>query len=329
MGTSSFVAALIMTAGLGAGIPDSVQEKQEKLFKEHLNKQFVWKYDKLPAKAKVPKHRTPYSGYIYPDTAGGCFNALKKYDAAFNGGRYAAAAHERWDTTAYTEVQRRGLFGFQRVSVIPYWHGHCNGWTSATIRHAQPQKSVTHNGIVFSPADIKSLLAEIYIYNDIVNLCESGYYINAGNFHAVITNWVGRAGHPLGMEADPSAEKWNYPIYAYESKATKYGNDRVDVQMTITYAKDDNDGEDNKSKTVPLTKYFHYQLQLDEKGNITGGYFYRDSSRIDLVWLPLRPKESKAEGNERGNPHVDIDQVLAIWRASVSELHFRLSSRRC
>jgi hypothetical protein len=50
-----------------------------------------------------------------------------------------------------------------------------------------------------------------------------------------------------------------------------------------------------------------------------GGQFYRDSSMIDLLWLPLRPKQGRKPGNERGNPHVDVDKVLAIWRDSVAE----------
>jgi hypothetical protein len=171
---------------------------------------------------------------------------------------------------------------------------------------------------VFTPADIKGLLAEIYIYNDTVNLDGPVYTINPGTFHAILANWIGRGAHPIGMEADPGKEKWNYPIFGYTSTATKYGNNQVDVRMKISYAKDSR-GEFQQSPRIEYTKYFHYGLRLDQNGRIASGTFYRDSSMIDLLWLPLRPKQGKRTGNERGNPHVDVNEVLAIWRDSVSE----------
>jgi len=54
----------------------------------------------------------------------------------------------------------------RRSRGLPHWYGHCNGWTPAAMRHAEPQRSVTRNGVEFTPADIKGLLAEIYIYNE-------------------------------------------------------------------------------------------------------------------------------------------------------------------
>lgn len=36
-----------------------------------------------------------------------------------------------------------------------------------------------------------------------------------------------------------------------------------------------------------------------------------------MLWVPLQPKASGEKGNERGNPHIDIEKVLAIWRDSV------------
>jgi hypothetical protein len=50
-----------------------------------------------------------------------------------------------------------------------------------------------------------------------------------------------------------------------------------------------------------------------------GGEYFGDSSRIDMLWVPLRPKASGQPGHERGNPHIDVDTILAIWRDSVPE----------
>ncbi len=312
--------ALIATTTFGASIPDEDVQFQNEAFQNYWGKDFDWKFDALPTKGAVPAERVPYSGYIYPDTAGGTQAALRKYDAAFHGRRSLAAAYEQWDTTAFQEPVRRrgGLFGLARVTRMgtPGWHGHCNGWTSAAIRHAEPQHSVTRNGVTFSPAEIKGLLAEIYIYNDHLDLSGSDDLISAGLFHTVLTNWLGRGSHPLGMESHPGEEKWNYPVYSFNSSSAKQSDNQVEVKLNLASAKDSR-GEFDESPRIQKVTYFHYILDLNDAGEIVGGYFLRDSSRIDMLWLPLRPKIAGEQGHERGNPHVNIDEVLAIWRESV------------
>lgn len=318
---STLIVALTAVATLGAPIPGREVKLQNETFEELWQTDFVWKFDDLPAKGGVEQFRVPYSGYIYPDRAGGTRTVLRKYDQAFSRGRSLAASHEAWDTTAFKEPAR-GIFGgralFGRMAV-PDWYGHCNGWTSAAIRHAEPQRSVTVKGVTFSPADIKALLAEIYIYNDHTVLTgDNQTPVNAGAFHAIISNWLGRGEHPLGMEEDPTKEKWNYPIYAYATSSAKHSDRRVEVKMNVAYALD-SDGEYNESPRIKEIKYFHYMLELNARGEIYGGYFLRDSAIIDMLWLPLVPKKSGQAGNEAGNPYVNVNQVLAIWRASVPQ----------
>jgi len=48
-----------------------------------------------------------------------------------------------------------------------------------------------------------------------------------------------------------------------------------------------------------------------------GGRFFADSSQIDLLWAPRQPVRGGQEGNQQGNPHLDVGEVLALWRASV------------
>ena len=318
MFTSALVVAVTVSS-MGASIPESVAARQNEVFQQYWGTEFVWKFDELPAKSSVPEFRVPYSGYIYPDTAGGTRNAMRKYDRAFNGGRLSATAFEQRDTsmTKPTTV-RGGLFGFRTVTrnVTPNWYGHCNGWTAAAIRHAEPKNSVNRNGVVFSPADIKAMLAEIYIYNETTDLIRSNEAVNAGVFHAIITNWIGLGAHPLGVEKDPGAEKWNYPLYSYSTSSAKRSDREVDVRMNLAYANSSRT-EYQQSPRLSRTLSFHYRLNLNENGEIIGGHFYRGSSVIDMLWVPLRPKQGRQAGNERGNPYVDVDQVLAVWRDSV------------
>lgn len=314
------MAAWIGVTSLGVSIPKTDVQKQNETFQRFWGTDFVWKFDDLPAKGGVSGERQPYSGGIYLDKYGGTVSALRKYDRAFHGGRSLATAFEQWDTSAFQEPvsQPGGLFGRRQVTRMgtPNWHGHCNGWAAAAIRHAEPKQSVTRNGVVFSPADIKALLAELYIYNDVEDLSGSSANIPAALFHAVVANWLGRGAHPLGMEADPGREKWNYPAFAFSSSSKKRSERQVEVKLNLAYAKE-TQGEYQESPRLQRTKSFHYRLDLNANGEIVGGEFYSDSARIDMLWVPLLPKASKQPGNERGNPYVKVDTILAIWRDSV------------
>ena len=319
--------AVVAGSCLGQSIREEDVKIQDVAFQRWWGTEFNWKFEDLPTEATVAETRLPYSGYIYPDTSGGTVSALRKYDRSYNGNVLRATAFEQRDTrmterTTRTVTRRTGLFGLQTrtevitVNAVPHWYGHCNGWSAAAIRHAEPQKSVERNGVVFTPSDIKALLAEIYLYNEIEMLDRK--IINPGTLHAVIANWLGLGLHPIAMEADPGKEKWNYPIYGYQCSSVLRSPFDVDVQMNVTYANSSRT-ESDVSPRLALKKYFNYRLKLDESGKIVGGWYYRGSAQIDMLWVPLNPKQGGTEGNERGNPHVDVGEVLAIWRDSISD----------
>jgi hypothetical protein len=314
---------LVAAAGLGQTLPQDHIDAHNQNFQRLWNADLVWEFDELPTEGVVSEMRVPYSGDIYLDRKGGTVKSLRKYDQAFNGND-KATQHEQWDTTAYRKTyyvrQRVGRWGSRSVAVTatPHWHGHCNGWTAATIRHAEPQEDVVRNGVTFTPADIKGLLAEIYIYQEIDKIGGEYGEVHPAELHVALTNWIGRMSHPIGMEADPGKEKWNYPIYSYASSHTKRGNRRVEVKTNVKYA-NFSEGEERQSPRLSKQRYFHYALDLNEAGEIVGGYYYRDSSRIDLLWIPRSPVQGGEENNKRGNPHVDVNEVIALWRASVPQ----------
>jgi Transglutaminase elicitor len=316
MSTATILLALAGVV-LGEAVPSEEVKKQDWAYQDLWNKDFVWKFDDLPLKGGVETERIPYSGYIYPDKKGGTIGALRKYDRAFNGGRLVASAHEKWDTSAFKEPVDGMLGSFFKIQATPGWYGHCNGWTSAAIRHAEPTYSVTKNDVTFSPSDIKALLAEMYIYNEHIVLAgENKKPVGAAAFHAIITNWIGRDEHPLGMEAEPGEEKWNYPAYSFAASAVKRSDRQVEVTMNVAYAMDSSK-EWDESPRFEEVKYFHYTLDLDPDGRIVGGRFLHDSSEIDMLWVPLRPKPSGEFGNESGNPYINIETILSLWRESV------------
>jgi len=142
--------------------------------------------------------------------------------------------------------------------------------------------------------------------------------IHPATLHVVISNWIGRGDLSIGIETSPGKEKWNYPLYAYATSSQKHSDHEVEVKMNAAYSQSTR-SESNRSQHLKRTIYFHYLLTLNDEGDITGGRYYPDSARIDMLWAPMHPVQGGTEGNERGNPHIDVKEVLAIWRVSVSE----------
>jgi hypothetical protein len=171
---------------------------------------------------------------------------------------------------------------------------------------------------VFTPADIKAMLAEVYMYSSTDHLGGVDPVINPATLHLTLTNWLGKGSYPIGMEAAVGEVVINYPVYSYKCVINELSDREAEVKMTIRYAMN-TPQEYNKGPNLNRLMYFHYSLTLDEDGRIQGGEYYRDSARIDMLWTPLQPVQGGAEGNERGNPHLDLNEVLAIWRESVPE----------
>jgi Transglutaminase elicitor len=308
--------------GYGTIRKDELDYQKEE-FQHWWGAELNFKLADLPTEGKVPDFRVPYAGHDYPDRAGGTYLAMAKYDRAFNRGNLASGWEEE-DISVHRngrgEGFRRGLFGriIRTRGGVPSWYGHCNGWTAAAIRHAEPQKSVVRNGVTFTPADIKGLLAEIYMYSATEHLGGLDEAINPATLHVSLANWLGLGELPIGMEAALGETVINYPIYAYKTKINKLSERQHEVQNTITYTLNI-PREVDKGPQQNRPMYFHYVLDLDGEGKITGGRYYGDSARIDMLWTPLKPTDGGEKGNERGNPHVKIKEVLAIWRESVPE----------
>ena len=318
----SFVVALVISSTASAqSWPVLKQERDElnKDFERLWDEPLVWKFDDLPTKAYVSKHRVPYAGSIYLDNIGGTWQACRKYDRAFYPGYNRAEAHEAYDIRIHSSfVGGGGFFGGGGYLAVPHWSGHCNGWAAASIRHAEPKYSIKHNGVLFTPKDIKSLLAEVYTFCDTKMLGGSyEYTINPAAFHVSMTNWIGRHDHPISMETTPGGEIWNYPMYAYNTKVRKFPGG-VDVKVMIAY-KHFLEQEQHKAPKNEKNMYFHYYLNLDKDGHITGGDYYYDSNVIDFLWVPLAPTQGGTKGNTRGNPHLKLNEVLSIWRKSVHD----------
>lgn len=222
------------------------------LFTRVFNKPFSTRLDSsLPQRGTVPENKIPYSGWYYPwvnkgtaaSFADGSASALTLYDRAFNGGQSRALDWER----AHHSVQQ-GASGSD-------WYGHCNGWSAASIRHAEPRNRVTRNGQVFQPHHIKALLTEINMnakFNRylagvpcrqasprlsaasrqdpaVMSTCED---VNPGTFHLALANWLGKAGHPVVFDMSPGEQLWNYPVYDFSSSTREIDKSMAEYYIT-------------------------------------------------------------------------------------------------
>lgn len=196
------------------------------------NKNYELKLDRLPLSGAVDSAKIPYVGSWYPQELGGVSrdlgtgNVLQKYDAAFNNGQGLAV---KWEKDNHTLAPG---------SEASEWAGHCNGFSAAAQRHAEPKNSVSRGAVTFSPKDIKALLAEVHMgakfYFMGGNRCQDGVVktpstrsdpfstnecddVNPATFHVTVANWIGIQKHTLIIDTHSDEQVWNYPHFKYES----------------------------------------------------------------------------------------------------------------
>jgi hypothetical protein len=332
----------------------SERDEQEALFDYYFHARklkYETRLSRLKTAASVPSWRIPYSGWIYPRSSGGMsslsaggrwsrggYSPLAVYDRAFNDGRSSADSYEQGQVLGGGSS---GWFLGRRMRRLNEgWEGYCSGLTAASIRHPEPINPVDAAvaggtpGVVFQPSDIKALLA--CIYNRTVD--SSFLYLappsardggpNMGTFHLALTNYIGQAGCPIGIDRTKGRAPWNNPIYDYKIQSLRDAGegDHVRYKMveaTITYsfygsdAGQQTDAESgeiraNERQAMPL----QYYVAVDDADRIVGGTALSDSGYF--LWLPLYAVQAKADGSIPGNPHLDVRKVLALARASAN-----------
>ncbi len=140
-----------------------------------------------------------------------------------------------------------------------YWDargysGKCIGWALATMFHDEPTAEVELHGVLFTPADIKGILAAIYngaqffVPEDMVMGQE---FHDAGDsspeaYADVLPHDLLRAlaltidkGTMLEADLDPGDGVWNYPIHAYDVVWKAPVGGVVKGTMTLHHADDE------------------------------------------------------------------------------------------
>ncbi|MBM3383107.1 MAG: hypothetical protein FJY29_11795 [Betaproteobacteria bacterium] len=209
-------------------------------------------------------------------------------------------------------------------SSMPTWYGLCHGWSSATLNYEEPG-TVTLRGasgvdVPFSSGDVKALLAyaQGVVFSPMARVlgqrCEADLNTqphmrntaacrdtNAGSFHLVLANYVGRAGQSVIADFTRGAEVWNFPIYGFSTRelvrrapslgAAPQTVVEVVVETTVDFiveVETPNVLPIGDSRSIAAEKIaFQYALELDSLGRIVGGSWITEE-RPDFLWIQER-----------------------------------------
>lgn len=310
---------------------------------------------RLPTRGSVATAPWPDSGWrqwrdgiAWRWQGGDVPSAMEKYDDAFREGDGQAV---QWEVAHHGTGQGREL---------GEWWGHCNGWAAAALLQPEPLHAVEHAGVRFEVGDIRGLLAEMHfdVEAEVVGRRCNGERIrrdrsgrptedacrdtNAGTFHVVIANLLGRQSRGFVLDFEAGASVFNHiavgfevaawrevseadatrlvgapgRAYPYNGAATRF----VQVETRLSYLPEDSappgtQPGDEAASHVRVETY-RYLLEADRDLVVVGGEWLADSrgAQPDFLWLPTRDVEGRPYSSE--NPHVRAADVLELLRRS-------------
>lgn len=194
----------------------------------------------------------------------------------------------------------------------PGWAGYCHGWAPASLQFPEPQPVTVFNDdgveIRFGSSDIKALLT--YFSGQVIpttystdvlsfgvaprgigSMCGHGradlpscYDANPGALHVVLGNQIGLRGKGFVLEVDPTYEKWNQPVFAYDSEqlgrrapspgAAEGAVEEVIVATTVSWGQEIEplwEPVVGTHQQVTTDRRYLYTLELDGNGDVIGG----------------------------------------------------------
>ncbi len=268
-------------------------------------------------KAAEPFYAYPVFGETDVDITLAKLSPTEKYDLLRGDSTFSLSTSERKRTEVMKTVV--GADEYQADFKIASWYGLCHAWAPASFLFkpvADVQvKGPNGEGIYFSAGDVQALLT---VFLDRVSpndetqflggRCEESFkelmkkvqdktltaeeYLkavnasncsdtNAGSFHIVLANQIGRLAEPFVVDVTRDQEVWNQPVVAYESRevgesapnanAARGTAKMVKVKTAMYYVKAINPNITGKPAYAYDIGLYTYYLELDAKGAIIGG----------------------------------------------------------
>ena len=259
----------------------------------------------------------------------------EKYDVFMERLDFPTVAAERRRTKIMKTVP--GSADFKEGFTIPTWEGLCHGWSQAAFNFKEPIKPVSVKtsvgALTFYPSDIKALLTYYQQYKDngstretkVSNRCEVNFAvlderlekgeitkdewtqlrdsddcadINAGSFHLILANEIGRKKQGFVIDVTRDIEVWNQPVNSYESKVTSDSKEvgataaagtvrELTLETSMVYTVE-SDSSMEAIGSLEETKTYQYILELDSNNHIIGGRWISDD-RPDFIWRQSKP----------------------------------------
>lgn len=268
-------------------------------------------------KAAEPYFSYPTFGEPNPGLTTAQLSPVEKFDLLRGDSSFSLSAAERQRTEVMKTVA--GSPSYDAEFKIPSWYGLCHAWAPAAY-HFKPVADVQVTGpngkaIYFTAGDVQALLTMFF---DRVNptqetqflggRCEESFkelmkkvkdktltpeaYLkavsasncrdtNAGSFHLVLTNQIGRLREPFVVDITRDQEVWNHPIVAYESRVV--GEEAPNAQVAagtqkmlkiktaMFYVRTISPNITGKTAYAYDFTTYTYFVELNSKGEIIGG----------------------------------------------------------
>lgn len=235
------------------------------------------------------------------------------------------------------------------------WTGYCHGWAPAAMTYNEPKPVTvtTESGIEisFGSSDIKALLT--FFEGDVSqnphysesqgpwardalqagNNCASQspsdpncFDTNPAALHIVMANRIGLQGNAFLADVDPSPEKWNQPVHAYESRllerrkpspgANPEAIDELVIETTMAWTVEI---EPQWETAAPPshTRTLLYSLELDSNREIIGGQWLHQVENGGFVtYHQVLAALSGWDGNGDGTPDMSKTEISSWMRAA-------------
>jgi hypothetical protein len=180
--------------------------------------------------------------------------------------------------------------------------GKCNGWSLSTFFHREPTKEKLLNGILFTPADIKAILAVKYNASQFFvpdewaigepvradmspeEYKKARHDVKPHDFIKALQQTIGIQKMPLLADLDPEDGVWNYPVFAYEIKIIKKTATSLEGILKIKYA-DDQAGEIDDVYSTLANRTDHKTRDLPFKATLPASWKDDFSKIKNSQWL--------------------------------------------
>jgi hypothetical protein len=229
------------------------------------------------------------------------------------------------------------------------WFGMCHGWAPASLAFKEP-KAVVLKGpsgveVPFGATDVKGLLS---LYSGDYAVVSSKFLasrcnkdlgrdptaandpecrdVNAGAFHLVLANLIGRKKEGFVADITRDLEVWNQPVSGFKSRilSESAGRSRgaalltvkeIEIETEMYYGREIHQQWTSSGSNIGMRRY-HYRIELNVVGEIIGGE-WMDDDRPDFLWQNSTPKFLPSSRSGHSN-EIQWQYLEQIYTASIS-----------